>query len=240
MRERVLSSPLPAHVAIIMDGNGRWAKKRNLPRTAGHKMGIESLKKIVDACGQAGIPYLTVYAFSTENWKRPQEEVTILMNLIIEYIRRELETLHNNGVRVNPIGDWQKLPAKTLEEIEKAREKTRENQRLVLNVALNYGARLEITEAVRKIAWDVKNNLLDPSDITEEILEKALYTGGQPDPDLIIRPSGEKRLSNFLLWQAAYSEFWFSDVLWPDFTENHLWEAILEYQNRERRFGSIS
>lgn len=230
---------LPRHIGIIMDGNGRWAQKRGLPRTAGHKMGIESLKKIVSFSGDIGIEVLTVYAFSTENWKRPQEEVSILMSLIIEYIKRELEVLHKNGVKINPIGEYKKLPIKTVVEIEKAIEKTKNNTKLTLNVALNYGSRDELVQGFRKITEKIIDGELSPDQIDEKLISENLYTYGQPDPDLIIRPSGEKRLSNFLMWQSAYSELWFSDVLWPDFSEEHLIEAIKDYNKRDRRFGAV-
>ena len=230
---------MPVHIGIIMDGNGRWARKRGLPRTAGHKVGIEALKKIVKYCGDNGISHLTVYAFSTENWKRPEEEVSILMSLIIEYIKKELDRLHKNGVRINPLGQYEKLPEKTVKEINKAVEKTKNNSKLILNVALNYGSRAEIKNALVEIARKVAAGQLSPEDISEEMISAELYTGGQPDPDLIIRPSGEKRLSNFLLWQSAYSELWFSDILWPDFSEKELDEAINDFRARDRRFGAI-
>jgi len=222
-----------------MDGNGRWAQKRGLPRTAGHKMGIEALKKIVSYSGEIGIQYLTVYAFSTENWKRPQEEVSILMSLIIEYIKKELNVLHKNGVKINPIGEYSKLPEKTVREINKAIEKTKNNTKLTLNVALNYGSRAEITNGVNSIVKKIIDGELSPDQINESLISDFLYTKHQPDPDLIIRPSGEKRLSNFLMWQGAYSELWFSDVLWPEFTEENLMEAINDYKNRDRRFGAV-
>ena len=230
---------MPLHIGIIMDGNGRWAEKRGLPRTAGHKMGIETLKKIVSYSGEIGIKVLTVYAFSTENWKRPKEEVSVLMSLIIEYIKRELNVLHKNGVRINPIGIYSELPTKTVKEIEKAIEKTKDNKKLILNVALNYGSRAEITQGFKTIANKVLAGELSVDQINEKLVSDHLYTKGQPDPDLIIRPSGEKRLSNFLMWQGAYSELWFSDVLWPEFTEKHLLEAINDYKDRDRRFGAV-
>ncbi len=230
---------MPVHIGIIMDGNGRWAQKRGLPRTAGHKVGIEALKRVVQYCGDHGIAYLTVYAFSTENWKRPQEEVSILMSLIIEYIKKELDILHKNGVKINPIGEYEKLPEKTVKEIQKAVEKTKDNSKLVLNVALNYGSRAEIREGFKKIAQKVADGQISPEDIDDQMISASLYTANQPEPDLIIRPSGEKRLSNFLLWQAAYSELWFSNVLWPDFTEKDLEEAINDFRNRDRRFGAL-
>jgi undecaprenyl diphosphate synthase len=233
------SQKIPKHIAIIMDGNGRWAQKRGLPRTAGHKMGIESLKKIVKYSGEIGIEVLTVYAFSTENWKRPHEEVSVLMSLIIEYIKKELNVLHKNGVKINPIGEYQQLPEKTVKEIEKAVEKTKKNEKLTLNVALNYGSKAEITRSFQIIGEKIKKGEISPDEIDEKMISQHLYTKNQPDPDLIIRPSGEKRLSNFLMWQGAYSELWFSDVLWPDFSEEHLMEAINDFKNRDRRFGAV-
>ncbi|KJS23460.1 MAG: UDP pyrophosphate synthase [Clostridiaceae bacterium BRH_c20a] len=239
-KEDILAKPLPKHIAIIMDGNGRWASKRGLPRVAGHRAGVESLKNIVQFCLDIKIPYLTVYAFSTENWKRPKEEVSTLMNLIIEYIQRELDILHRNGVRINPIGKIEDLPEKTLEYIINARNSTQENDKLVLNVALNYGGRTEITQAVSLICQKIKKGELTCEEINEELIGQFLYTHNQPDPDLMIRPSGEMRISNFLLWQLAYTEFWVTNVLWPDFKPQHLVDAIYDFQNRERRFGGLN
>ncbi|MGI6226178.1 MAG: isoprenyl transferase [Peptococcales bacterium] len=236
----ILSKPLPQHIAIIMDGNGRWATKRGLPRVVGHRAGVQTLKSIVEFCGDIHIPYLTVYAFSTENWKRPQEEVNTLMNLIVEYIEKELEELNKNGVKINPIGRLEDLPSVTLHHIKKAASITKDNNKLVLNVALNYGGRYEITQAVKNICQKVIDGEYAPSDINEMLISRYLFTSNQPDPDLMIRPSGEMRISNFLLWQLAYSELWVTNVLWPDFKPQHLINAIYDFQNRDRRFGGIN
>lgn len=239
-KKDILNKSLPKHIAIIMDGNGRWAVKRGLPRGAGHRAGVEALKRIVQFCAEINIPYLTVYAFSTENWKRPKEEVNTLMNLMVEYIQRELDNLAKNGVRINPIGNIDQLPLFTYDHIKSALEKTKSNEKLILNVALNYGGRAEITKAVQRISQMVKEGTLEPDDINEELIAKNMYTGDQPDPDLMIRPSGEMRISNFLLWQLAYAELWVTNVLWPDFKPQHLIEAIYNYQNRNRRFGGLN
>lgn len=239
-KEDILNKPLPQHIAVIMDGNGRWATNRGLPRVVGHRAGVESLKKIVQFCVEIDIPYLTVYAFSTENWKRPQEEVNTLMNLIVEYIEKELKDLHKNGVKINPIGRLEDLPSITLEHIKNAANMTMENDKLILNVALNYGGRTEITNAVKIICQKVIQGEIVAKDINEKLIEQYLYTSNQPDPDLMIRPSGEMRISNFLLWQLAYSELWVTNVLWPDFRPQHLINAIYDFQNRDRRFGGIN
>ncbi|WP_406678690.1 isoprenyl transferase [Moorella sp. ACPs] len=230
---------LPRHVAIIMDGNGRWARKRGLPRVAGHRAGVESLRDIVRACVDWGIAILTVYAFSTENWKRPREEVEALMNLLVEYMRRELPELKKEGVQVRAIGRLEALPLAARQELARARRETAGNSRLILNLALNYGGRAELVDACRHIARQVLAGKLRPEDIDEDALKGALYTGDLPDPDLLIRPSGEMRLSNFLLWQLAYTELWFADVYWPDFRRENLRQALLAYQQRERRFGGL-
>ena len=230
---------LPVHVAIIMDGNGRWATRRGLPRALGHRAGVESLREIVKACSSLGIKFLTVYAFSTENWKRPLAEINVLMDLLVEYLMKEIEELHENNVKVRAIGSIAELPEKAQKALRDAQEHTGNNQGMVLNLALNYGGRHEIVEAVWQIGSDVSAEKLRPDDIDEKIISNYLYTSGMPDPDLLIRPSGELRISNFLLWQAAYSEFWYSPVLWPDFRKNHLLEAIVDYQNRQRRFGGL-
>ncbi len=230
---------LPRHLAIIMDGNGRWATNRGLPREAGHRAGVESLREVVHACAELGIPYLTVYAFSTENWKRPRSEVETLMRLLVEYVRREMEQLHRHGVRVHILGRTTDLPLDVQVELDKAVHLTMHNNRITLNIALNYGGRAELVDAVRGIASKVKNHLLQPEEINAETIATHLYTAGQPDPDLLIRPAGELRISNFLLWQLAYTEFWLTDVLWPDFRREHLMDALRDYQNRERRFGAL-
>ncbi|MFN4355570.1 isoprenyl transferase [Parvibaculum sp.] len=230
---------LPRHVAIIMDGNGRWAAKRHLPRVAGHRQGVEAVRVIVRAAGEIGIEYLTLYGFSSENWKRPAEEVSDLMGLLRLFIRRDLAELHQNGVQVRVIGDRDHLDADIVALIDEAEALTRENSRLKLQIAFNYGGQNEITSAMRRIAREVKAGNLDPEMITPEIVSGFLDTAGIPDPDLIIRTSGEKRLSNFLIWQGAYSELVFSDALWPDFTPERLREAVDEYCSRSRRFGGL-
>ena len=237
--DKINMDKLPKHIAIIMDGNGRWAKERLLPRTAGHKEGVERVKEIVKACGDIGIRYLTLYAFSTENWKRPKNEVDSLMKLLLHFLRKELNTLHKNNVQIKVIGDIDKLPPVQKKEILGAIDKTKENDKLILNIALNYGGRDEIINAVNNIIRDVKNNKLNDSEINFDIFEQYLYTNNQPDPDLLIRPSGELRISNFLLYQIAYSEFWFSNIYWPDFSKEYLYNAIIDYQNRDRRFGGV-
>lgn len=230
---------LPHHIAIIMDGNGRWAQKRNMPRAMGHRQGVESLREIVEACLELGIKILTVYAFSTENWKRPKEEVDILMNLLVEYLQKEISSLDEQGVRIHPIGEISRLPLPAIRELEKAQAKTKDNDRLILNIALNYGGRAELVQAVKEIAGLLTEGKIQPDEITEETISNHLATRGMPDPDLLIRPSGEYRISNFLLWQIAYTEFWITDTLWPDFRKEHLLEAIRAYQKRERRFGGL-
>lgn len=230
---------IPRHIAIIMDGNGRWANSRGLPRFFGHKAGVESLRDIVRACTEFNIQVLTVYAFSTENWKRPQEEVNVLMDLLVEYLYKEIEELCREGVKVNPIGKLEELPAGVIEALRMAVKRSGMNKGLILNLALNYGGRTEIVEAVRNIASNVKNGSLCPDQIDSNTISDYLYTSGQPDPDLLIRPSGDFRISNFLLWQLAYTEFWHTPVLWPDFRREHLISAIVAFQSRERRFGGL-
>lgn len=230
---------LPRHIAIIMDGNGRWAKKRRLPRATGHRAGMETLKKTVQNCIDIGIPYLTLYAFSTENWKRPKDEVDSLMGLLVEYIDKELLSLHNNGVRVKAIGRITELPEDAQKSIKKAEERTLENKRLFLQIAINYGGRREILDGIKNILNDYKNGILKEEEITEELFSGYLYTRGIPDPDLLIRPSGEMRISNFLIWQGAYAEFLATNVLWPDFDQNDFYKAIFAYQKRQRRFGGL-
>lgn len=237
--QQIDTERIPKHVAIIMDGNGRWARSRNLPRTIGHRAGVETIREIVKASSQIGIKYLTLYAFSTENWKRPSDEVNALMKLLVEYLKKEVEELNRNNVIINFIGDISILPDICQKELFCAHEFTKNNTGLVLNLALNYGGRDEIKRAIEKIALDVKESRIDISDINEELISSCLYTSNMPDPELMIRPSGEYRISNFLLWQMAYTEFWFSNVFWPDFKPDHLYQAILEYQNRDRRFGGV-
>lgn len=230
---------LPQHIAIIMDGNGRWAKKRGLPRNVGHKEGSRNLKKIVAFCSKIGLQYLTVYAFSTENWKRPKSEVDGLMALLLEYLRNAETELGGESVRIRVSGDIKGLPEEIRKEVARVTKVTQKNKGLTLNIALNYGGKDDIIQAVRELARDVKDGKLDINHIDEQNLSMRLYTAGIPDPELIIRTSGEKRMSNFLLWQAAYSEFWYTDELWPDFTEKHVLEAIGEFQARNRRFGGV-
>jgi len=230
---------LPKHIAIIMDGNGRWAQMRGMPRTMGHRAGVEALKKIVRFCNDLGIKYLTVYAFSTENWKRPIEEVSSLMNLLLYYFKKEVDALHKNNVKIVISGNWEELPEKIADQIRKSMIKTQNNSGLILNIALNYGGRSEILFACKNICTDVLNGDLCIDKIDEKLFEQYLYTYGLPDPDLLIRPSGELRISNFLLWQIAYSELWFTQTYWPDFKEEDLICAIYDYQTRERRFGGL-
>ncbi|NLM75274.1 MAG: isoprenyl transferase [Clostridiaceae bacterium] len=228
---------IPEHIAIIMDGNGRWAKKRGLSRSMGHREGSRTLKKIVEACYDLGVKYLTVYAFSTENWSRPKEEVDELMKLLYEYLQNAERELKGKNVRIIVIGDRKKLPDNIVSEINRVEEKTSHNHGLNFIIALNYGGRQEIVDAVNAIAEDIRYGRI--TEINEELISQRLYTRGIPDPDLLIRTSGELRLSNFLIWQSSYSELFFSDVLWPDFTPKHLEEAILSYQGRQRRFGGV-
>ena len=230
---------IPEHVAIVMDGNGRWARQRNLPRLAGHNAGMEALKEIVKRSSTLGIRHLTVYAFSTENWKRSQEEVSGIFRLLVAYVNRELEELHANRVRVTILGDYEALPGAVTEKLHQAMEKTKNNTGLEFHIALNYGGRPELVRAVKALCEAARDGTLNPDAITEETVASRLYTAGIPDPDLVIRTSGEKRLSNYLLWQCAYSEFVFTDTLWPDFTPDCLEAAIVEYQGRNRRFGGV-
>ena len=230
---------IPEHIGIIMDGNGRWAKAKGYPRTLGHKAGVETIRRVLKEAQRLGVKYITLYAFSTENWKRPKEEVGALMKLLVQYFRSELNELHENGVVVNTIGNISKLPKECIKEIEIAKEKTKNNTGIVMNLALNYGGRDEIVRAVKSLVKDAVEGKILPEEIDEKSIERYLYTAKMPDPDMIIRPSGEQRLSNFLLWQCAYSEFWYSDINWPDFTEQDLRRAIFDFQNRDRRFGGI-
>ena len=232
-------SRLPVHIGIIMDGNGRWAKKRGLPRSAGHSAGADSLKKIVTECNKMGIKYITVYAFSTENWKRPKEEVDYLMNLLMDYLKNAETTLAGENVVIKAIGSRKELSDELCEQIKKTEEFTKNNDGIVMNIALNYGSREEIVNSVKKICKNVQNGGCSIEDINSEMISDNLYTASQPDPDLIIRTSGEERISNFLLWQLAYSELWFTDKLWPDFNINDLHQAIIDYQNRNRRYGGV-
>ncbi|WP_207458505.1 isoprenyl transferase [Azospirillum sp. SYSU D00513] len=231
---------VPTHVAVIMDGNGRWAKARGLPRTAGHKKGVDAVRRTVEAARELGIGYLTIFSFSSENWRRPEEEVSDLMQLLRFYLRSEIAELHRGGVRLRVIGDRTRLSKDIVQLIEKAEALTDGNRALTLVVALSYGSRQEIAQAARRLAEEVWKGQRDPASIDEDALEARLFTADIPDPDLIVRTSGEKRISNFLLWQAAYSEFVFLDTLWPDFGKRDLEAAIEEFHRRERRFGAIA
>jgi undecaprenyl diphosphate synthase len=230
---------IPKHIAIIMDGNGRWAKERSLPRTMGHKAGVETIRPIVKECSRLGVKCLTLYAFSTENWKRPRDEVDAIMNLLVQYLSKEFDELDKNNVVINSIGDIAKLPQQCRIELGNAYEKTKNNTGLTLNLALNYGGRDELLHAFREIIKDIGAGKIKESEVDEQTIADHLFTAGMPDPDIIIRPSGELRLSNFLLWQCAYSEFWFSDIKWPDFKTDDLHKAIYDYQMRDRRFGKV-
>ena len=230
---------IPKHIAIIMDGNGRWAKQRKLPRSMGHKAGVETIRRILKEADRLGVKYITLYAFSTENWKRPKEEVDALMKLLVQYLTNEVEGLHRNGVVLRILGDINALPGTVKEKIYEAIDLTKNNKGIVLNVAFNYGGRDEIIRAIKSIVSDVESGKVNEENIDENLITKCLYTKDSPDPDLIIRPSGEQRISNFLLWQCAYSEFWYSNVNWPDFSESDLQKAIYDYQNRDRRFGGV-
>ncbi len=230
---------MPRHVAIIMDGNGRWAQEKGLARAMGHRAGMDSLRSAVKLCLKLGIKILTVYAFSTENWKRPQEEVNVLMGLLYEYIQKELDELHKEQVQVRAVGRLNELPAPALRKIKHAQEVTANNDRLILNIALNYGGRTEIVDAARRIAQLAADGKIRPQEITEDLFQKYLYTSDLPDPDLLIRPAGEQRISNYLLWQVAYTEFYSTGVYWPDFREKEFIKALRSYQNRQRRFGGL-
>lgn len=230
---------LPKHIGVIMDGNGRWAKKRGLPRSAGHQAGADTLKKIVTECNNIGIKYITVYAFSTENWKRPKDEVDFLMNLLLSYLRDSERTLAKENVVIRAIGSREELTEEIRAQIKKTEEFTKNNTGIVMNIALNYGSREELVRAAQKLAKRVQDGEIAPQDITEDMISSELYTSGQPDPDLIIRTSNELRLSNFMMWQSAYSELYFTKTLWPDFSVSDLHNAIIEYQSRNRRYGGV-
>ncbi|WP_010269472.1 isoprenyl transferase [Paenibacillus senegalensis] len=237
--EQLMHGQIPQHVAVIMDGNGRWASKRGLPRVAGHHSGMKNVKKITIAADELGIKILTLYAFSTENWKRPKDEVDYIMGLPVEFFPLEIEELVQKNVHIRMTGWKEGVPPHTLEAVENAIERTRHNTGLILNFAFNYGSRKEMTEALRGIARDVKQGVLDPEQIDEQEYAKRLKTSDLPDPDLLIRTSGELRISNFMLWQLAYTELFFTDLYWPEFTEGHFYEAIYEYQQRIRRYGGL-
>ena len=240
MEKEIDKNNLPKHLAIIMDGNGRWAKNQGMLRVFGHEKGTKSVKQTVENCAKLGIEFLTLYAFSTENWNRPKIEVDTLMKLLVSALKKELKTLQNNDIKLNAIGNLGTLPTIVKKELEEVIEKTKANNRMTLTLALSYGSRDEIINAVKIISEKVKNNIISVDTIEESIINQHLYTQNMPDVDLVIRTSGEHRISNFLLWQIAYAEFYFTDVLWPDFNEEELYKAILSYQKRERRFGKTS
>ncbi len=231
---------VPTHVAIIMDGNGRWAQARGLPRTSGHKQGAEAVRRTLIGAGELGIKYLTLFGFSAENWRRPESEVAALMGLLRVYLRSEIAELHAKGARLRVIGDLGRFAPDIAAMIRQAEELTRPNTRINLTIALSYGGRQEITAAARTLAQEAVAGRLDPAAINEALFETCLTTAGMPDPDLLIRTSGEKRISNFLLWQCAYAELFFADTLWPDFDRHHLEEAIVEFNRRQRRFGAVA
>jgi undecaprenyl diphosphate synthase len=230
---------MPQHIAIIMDGNGRWARRKGLPRTFGHRAGVESLRDIVTIASDMGLKVLTTYAFSTENWKRPKDEVSLIMKLFSEYIDSELAELHKKNVQIRFIGKVDELAVELQHKVEKAQIHTKENTGLILNLAVNYGGRAEIVRSVQIIGEKIARGEILPLEITEKTIQQNLYTADLPDPDLVIRPSGDFRISNFLLWQSAYTEYWFTDINWPDFRPEHFRQAIADYQKRERRFGGL-
>ncbi len=240
MKEHIDPSNLPQHIAVIMDGNGRWAKRQGAARVFGHRNAIKAVREITEGCAELGVKYLTLYAFSTENWNRPKYEVDALMTLLVHTIRDEIKTLMDNNVRLSHIGHVESLPADCRRELAEAMKVTEQNTGLTLILALSYSGRWEILEAVRQIAGQVREGNLDTAEIDEQLFSRYLSTDGIPDPELMIRTSGEMRISNFLLWQLAYSELYMPDVLWPDFRKPHLYEAIVSYQQRERRFGKTS
>ncbi len=240
LKDKLNKEQLPRHVAIIMDGNGRWAKRKGAVRIFGHQHGVKPIHDIVEASGDLGIEYLSLYAFSAENWGRPKDEIKALMGLLVTTIKKEAKKLHKNNVRIISIGDLEKLPSLAHKELLNLIDQTKNNSGLVLNLALSYSSRGEIISAARKLGQDVKAGLLDPNDIDPERFESYLDTAGMPDPELLIRTSGEYRISNFLLYQIAYSELYFSEVLWPDFCKEDFYEALIDFQNRERRFGLTS
>jgi len=239
-QDLIAGGPIPRHLAIIMDGNGRWAKRRKLPRVAGHKEGVNSVRDIVEACGQLGVEYLTLYTFSTENWKRPTDEISVLMRLLVHALRDERDRLHRNGVRLKAIGDLSLLPKDVADEVLDAIHLTRMNTGLTLVLALSYSGRWDLTRCVQKIAADVREGRLEGSQITEDLITRSLSTGEFPEPDLLIRTGGEYRVSNFLLWELAYSEFYVTNDFWPVFRRRQLYDAIADFQKRERRFGMVS
>ncbi len=240
LKDKINKDRLPKHVAIIMDGNGRWAKQQGKMRVFGHRKGVKAVREAIEGAAEIGIEFLTLYAFSTENWNRPKYEVDALMSLLLSSLKDELKTLQENNIKLKVIGDISKLPNKNQKELQQVIDKTKDNDRMTLVLALSYGSKVEIIDAVKSISEKVKNNDLDISEINEELISNNLYTSGMPDVDLLIRTSGETRISNFLLWQIAYAELFFLEKLWPDFDRTDLFNTILDYQNRERRFGKTS
>lgn len=238
--EEIKKNKLPQHVAIIMDGNGRWAKTQGFNRIFGHKNGVTAVRETTETCAELGIPYLTLYAFSSENWERPKHEINALMELLVDTIKKEKSTLLKNNIKLSTIGHINRLPEKAQKSLDELKNATQNNTRMELILALSYGSKFEITEAVQNIAQKVKNGLIEPKDITPELIAQHLYTHNIPDPELLIRTSGENRISNFLLWQIAYAELYFTEVFWPDFRKEDLLKALSNYQQRERRFGKIS
>ncbi len=241
LKEHIKIETLPKHIAMIMDGNGRWAKQHSRPRVFGHRNGVKAVREVTEACAELGVEYLTLYAFSTENWNRPMLEVNALMTLLVETLSKEVKTLQENNIKLKAIGDLSKLPPKTCEALLKAIEDTADNERMTLILALNYSARWEITEAVKSIVSNFRQESEKSLDEIDDLLiDRNLSTAGIPDPELLIRTSGERRISNYLLWQIAYTELYFTDTLWPDFRKEDLYKAIVNYQSRERRFGKTS
>jgi undecaprenyl diphosphate synthase len=240
IKQKLDTAKLPEHIAVIMDGNGRWAKLKGRPRVFGHKSGVKAVREVTEACAELGVPYLTLYAFSTENWNRPSTEVSALMELLVLTIGKELKTLMKNDVRLRAIGKLDFLPEKCRNELKEAIEKTKLNKRMTLTLALSYGSREELTDAFNAMLSDMQKGMLDRGPISAETIEQYLYTTGIPDPELLIRTSGEHRISNFLLWQIAYAELYFTEKFWPDFEREDLYQAIFNFQQRERRFGKIS
>jgi undecaprenyl diphosphate synthase len=240
LKSLIIPEKVPSHIAIIMDGNGRWAKQKGMPRVLGHRSGVKSVREVTEGCAEIGVRYLTLYAFSTENWNRPPAEVTALMSLLVDTIRSEIKSLNKNKVRLLAIGDIEALPRSSYEALLEGMEETKNNDRLNLVLALNYSAKWEILRAARQLAAAATEGRIRPEEINEAVFEQALSTHGIPDPELLIRTSGETRISNFLLWQIAYAELYFTPVFWPDFGKRELFEAIVNYQRRERRFGLIS
>ena len=240
LKSQIDIDKLPRHIAVIMDGNGRWAKQHGQPRVFGHRNGVKAVREVTEAAAELGVEYVTLYAFSTENWNRPQFEVNALMSLLVETIRKEVETLNKNNIRLQAIGDLEKLPKKSYKALLEGIENTKNNSRMTLVLALNYSAKWEILEATKKLAQQVAQKEIQIEDIKEESFSSALSTTNIPDPELLIRTSGENRLSNFLLWQVAYAELYFTPVFWPDFRKQNFYQAIIDYQNRERRFGMTS